>query len=279
MNRVARLSAGERRDLFQETGARRGMIPAIVEKDFWVCWVLKRLFEDPELRGRMVFKGGTTLSKVYGLIDRFSEDIDLVLDWRLLGYGAALDEEPATSTQRDKFNKAMNAKAAAYIGGPLLERLAVTLAGVGAAVDADDAHTVNITYPAVFREEYLRPEVRLEIGPLASWVPSAEREIRPYAADSFPAVFDEPVCTVVAIDAERTFWEKATILHQQAHRTDAMPLRCSRHYYDLYKRYGAVCGWGHANAGGRRGVQAAVLSFAMGAVSDGGGGHVAPVAP
>ena len=129
----------------------------------------------------------------------------------------------------------MNAKAAAYIGGPLLERLAVTLAGVGAAVDADDAHTVNITYPAVFREEYLRPEVRLEIGPLASWVPSAEREIRPYAADSFPAVFDEPVCTVVAIDAERTFWEKATILHQQAHRTDAMPLRCSRHYYDLYK--------------------------------------------
>ena len=235
MNKVAALSAGERRDLFQETGARRGMSPAIAEKDFWVCWVLKRLFEDPELRGRMVFKGGTTLSKVYGLIDRFSEDIDLVLDWRLLGYGAALDEEPATSTQRDKFNKGMNAKAAAYIAGPLLARLAVTLAGVGVAVDAEDSHTVNIAYPAVFREAYLRPEVRLEIGPLASWVPSAEREIRPYAADSFPAVFVEPVCTVVAIAAERTFWEKATILHQQAHRTDMLPVRYSRHYYDLYK--------------------------------------------
>lgn len=117
MNRVAGLSAAERRELFQETGARRGMSAAIAEKDFWVCWVLKRLFGDPELRGRMVFKGGTTLSKVYGLIDRFSEDIDLVLDWRLLGYGASLDEEPATATQRDKFNKAMNAKAAAYIAG------------------------------------------------------------------------------------------------------------------------------------------------------------------
>ena len=147
MNKVAALSAGERRDLFQETGARRGMSPAIAEKDFWVCWVLKRLFEDPELRGRMVFKGGTTLSKVYGLIDRFSEDIDLVLDWRLLGYGAALDEEPATSTQRDKFNKGMNAKAAAYIGGPLLAPLAATLAGAGVAMDAEDSHTVNIAYP------------------------------------------------------------------------------------------------------------------------------------
>lgn len=79
----------------------------------------------------------------------------------------------------------------------------MTLAGVLAAVDPDDVHTVNITYPAAFREGYLRPEVRLEIGPLASWVPSAEREIRPYAADLFPASFAEPVCTVVAIDAER----------------------------------------------------------------------------
>jgi predicted nucleotidyltransferase component of viral defense system len=58
----------------------------VVEKDFWVCWILKRLFADPHLKEQMVFKGGTSLSKVYGLVDRFSEDIDLVLDWRLLGY-------------------------------------------------------------------------------------------------------------------------------------------------------------------------------------------------
>jgi hypothetical protein len=235
MNKVARLSAGERRDLFAETGARRGMNPAIAEKDFWVCWVLRRLFADPELRGRMVFKGGTTLSKVYGLIDRFSEDIDLVLDWRLLGYAETLGAEPATATQRDKYNKAMNAKAAAYIAGPLMERLVGVLDGVGVAVDAEDPHTVNVAYPAAFREGYLRPEVRLEIGPLASWVPSAEREIRPYAADQFPGLFADPVCAVVAIDAGRTFWEKATILHQQAHRPGPAPERYSRHYYDLYK--------------------------------------------
>jgi hypothetical protein len=89
--------------------------------------------------------------------------------------------------------------------------------------------------PASFSEAYLHPKVLLEIGPLASWVPSARHTIQPYAAEVFPKVFIEPACQVVAISAERTFWEKATILHQQAHRTGAMPSRYSRHYYDFYK--------------------------------------------
>jgi hypothetical protein len=84
-------------------------------------------------------------------------------------------------------------------------------------------------------EAYIRPEVRLEIGPLASWVPSATHVIRPYAFDVVPEVFENPVCEVVAIAAERTFWEKATILHQEAHRKTQTPQRSSRHYYDLYK--------------------------------------------
>ena len=77
MDKVASLPADQRRDLFREAGAQRGMSPAVVEKDFWVCWVLKKLFTDVNLKDRMVFKGGTTLSKVFGLINRFSEDIDL----------------------------------------------------------------------------------------------------------------------------------------------------------------------------------------------------------
>ena len=87
MNKVARLPAAERLDLFQETATQRGVSAAVIEKDFWVCWVLKQLFADAALGTRLVFKGGTSLSKVYNLIDRFSEDIDLILDWRLLGYG------------------------------------------------------------------------------------------------------------------------------------------------------------------------------------------------
>jgi len=80
MDRIATGPPKDRRDLFSETASLLGMNPAIVEKDFWVCWILKHLFA--------VFKGGTSLSKVFGLIDRFSEDIDLILDWRLLGYPA-----------------------------------------------------------------------------------------------------------------------------------------------------------------------------------------------
>jgi len=75
MDRIATGSATDRRDLFSETASRLGMNPAIVEKDFWVCWILKHLFAEPALKGQMVFKGGTSLSKVFGLIDRFSEDI------------------------------------------------------------------------------------------------------------------------------------------------------------------------------------------------------------
>ena len=86
MDKIAAGPASDRRDLFQESASRLGMNSAIVEKDFWVCWILKLLFAEAALKDQMVFKGGTSLSKVFGLIDRFSEDIDLVLDWPLLGY-------------------------------------------------------------------------------------------------------------------------------------------------------------------------------------------------
>ena len=241
MNRVARLPAEQRRDLFQESAGLRGMNPAVIEKDFWVCWVLKRLFADPELGNRLVFKGGTSLSKVFGLIDRFSEDIDLVLDWQLLGYGSG-KQDPFqnfdSKGKQDRFNKGLNQKAAAYIAGPLLSALNDLFASGPAlrvAVDPADPNALNVTYPAAFSEDYLRPEVRLEIGPLASWTPSDRHMIRPYAADAFPDVFEDPACPVVAIAAERTFWEKATILHQESHRRGVMPSRHARHYYDTYK--------------------------------------------
>ena len=241
MNRVAQFSPAERRELFQETATRRGVSPAVIEKDFWVCWVLKQLFADADLGTRLVFKGGTSLSKVYNLIDRFSEDIDLILDWRLLGYGPD-QEDPyqdfTSNTQQDRFNKEVNARAARYIADTLindLNRLFAHVADVSTTIDSDDPQTVNVTYPAAFSEEYLRPEVRLEIGPLAAWSPSGRHTIRPYAAESFPQVFDDPACSVVVMSAERSFWEKATILHQQAHRTTPMPPRYSRHYYDLHK--------------------------------------------
>ena len=116
-----------------------------------------------------------------------------------------------------------------------MNRLFALVPGIAASIDENDPHTVNVQYPVAFTASYIRPEVRLEIGPLASWVPSHARTIQPYAATSFPNAFVESDCEAVAIDADRTFWEKATILHQEAHRPGTIPARYSRHYYDLYK--------------------------------------------
>lgn len=117
----------------------------------------------------------------------------------------------------------------------------------------------------------MRPEVRLEIGPLASWVPSDRHTIQPYAAQAYPGAFDDSACPVVAISAERTFWEKATILHQQAHRAGTMPPRYSRHYYDMYKlAHSAVKAAAlrdQALLRDSRRVQTALLSIAIGALS------------
>lgn len=193
MNKVSNLPDQQRRELFRESAALRGMNPAVVEKDFWVCWVLKQLFSDPELRKHLVFKGGTTLSKVFGLTERFSEDIDLVLDWQLLGLGEG-EEDPyqeRSRTQRDRFNARVNERAAQYIAGRLMEDLSDLFAvcpEVAASVDSDDAQTVRVAYPAAFSEQYLKPEVVLEIGPLASFAPFGYHEIRPYAAEAFPDV-------------------------------------------------------------------------------------------
>jgi hypothetical protein len=210
------------------------MTPAIVEKDFWVTWTLDKLFAHPEMSRLLMFKGGTSLSKVFGLIERFSEDIDLILDWNIL---TGEDPEAARSKAKQlKLNQEIDERGQNYIAGEMYQAVSVCLAPVcSCQVDADDRHVLNVRYPAAFGDEYLRPEVRLEIGPLASWLPFGEYTIRPYAAEAFPAIFIRAECRVKSIKAERTFWEKATILHHEAHRPEGniQPPRNSRHYYDL----------------------------------------------
>lgn len=234
MDKVARLTAEQRRELFSEAAARLGMTPAVVEKDFWVTWMLHRLFADPELARLLMFKGGTSLSKAYGLIERFSEDIDLILDWRVLG-----GDDPMAKRSRSKqnrLNEEIDEQGVAYIAGPLLERIAAATGGIcQCAIGADDAHVIEVRYPAAFPDTYLRPELRLEIGPLAAWLPNEERTVTAYSAQAFPQVFAQRDFPVRVIRAERTFWEKATILHHEAHRPPDSPLpaRYSRHYYDL----------------------------------------------
>jgi hypothetical protein len=234
MERVASLRADQRADLFRESAARLGMTPAVAEKDFWVLWVLARLFAAPDLARCLRFKGGTTLSKAYHLIERFSEDIDLILDWRCV-----TTEDPRadrSKSQQERLNEEIETKAVDYIRGDLLATVREALAEhCQCAIDARDPHAIQVAYPRSINDPYLRPHVTLEIGPLAAWLPHEERMISAYAAQVFPHLFHRPEIAVPVIRAERTFWEKATILHQEAHRPDdkPQPPRYSRHYYDL----------------------------------------------
>jgi hypothetical protein len=233
MNRIAGFSILERGRLFREASAIKKMSPASIEKDFWVCWTLDKLFGHPEISRITLFKGGTSLAKVFHLIERFSEDIDLVLDWRLL-----TDENPEakrSKTRQDAFNKSINESAQAYIRKKMLPEISMVVGPLcSATINADDSHIVNIRYPAAFGDEYIKPCIQLEIGPLASWIPHDEYSISPYAAEVFPNIFEKAECKVKAIKAERTFWKKVMILHQEAFRPEdkIQPLGYSRHYYD-----------------------------------------------
>lgn len=91
MEGIAKWTAADRAELIREASALRGLPTEVMEKDFWVCWVLHRLFRSSGMARKILFKGGTSLSKVFGLIERFSEDVDLILDWR-----EVTDEEPLT---------------------------------------------------------------------------------------------------------------------------------------------------------------------------------------
>lgn len=115
MRNIAQLSESERSELFRNTASKMGLNDAIVEKDFWVCYTLDYLFHRCQWKKSITFKGGTSLSKAFNLIRRFSEDIDLILDWRVLGYGMNEPWENRSKTKQDIFNKEANKRAEDFL--------------------------------------------------------------------------------------------------------------------------------------------------------------------
>lgn len=258
MDGIARMTAGERSELFSEAAARRGDITAeVIEKDFWVCWTLKHVFDLGPAPAQLIFKGGTSLSKVYGVIERFSEDIDLSLSREDLGFTGDRDPYQATSGKKQQaLIEALVTRCEEAISGELLprlrERFATVLGNEGSgetpwslSIDEADAQTVNFSYPpgiaagGALPMSYVRPIVRLELGARSDHWPAEEHLIRSYAAEVLPDSFEEPSCRVRTLSAERTFWEKVTILHAEFNRPKDKPTgeRLSRHYYDVAKLY------------------------------------------
>lgn len=240
MKNIARLPKEERLILFRNTAANCGLSEGIVEKDFWVCWTLDYLFHQSPWTKHLAFKGGTSLSKSFDLIHRFSEDIDLILDWRLLESAQKDPWAQRSKNQQDKLNKALNAETEVFLRDQFIPRLTNDFKALLAddfkiEIDAHETQTVNFTYPKLFSEASILPMVRLEIGALAAWTPTAPSEIKSYAAQQYGRIFQNPTTSVLTVMPERTFWEKVTILHKEAFRTNEnFPARYSRHYYDLF---------------------------------------------
>jgi len=246
LNGIARMPAAERAEVFAETAARKGLPEAIIEKDFWVCWVLKQLFSIEALSDRLLFKGGTSLSKIFHAINRFSEDIDLAVDYAALGFTGDRDprKEGISKNKRTAILGEMMAACEQYIGTEFIDALKARCEEVmGPAgawsldVSEQDPNVVRFRYPTATTKSlaYISPQVVLELGTHAEFVPRDRFTIRSFAAEEFPDLVTDVDVDVVALLAKRTFWEKATILHAEYHRPPEKPLleRYSRHYYDV----------------------------------------------
>lgn len=242
MINIVKLTDNERRELFRNTADKMGLNDAIVEKDFWVCFSLDYLFHRSPWKSSIIFKGGTSLSKGYNLISRFSEDIDLILDWRILGYGLHEPWETRSKTKQDAFNKEANTRVEEFLANKLCPKVRTELSvelGKEASIYIDDRdkQAVIFAYPNLYSTISTQSIIRLEIGALAAWTPASLVSISSFSADSYPKIFKNGSTDILTVAPERTFWEKATILHHEANRPEhlEMPQRYSRHYYDLFR--------------------------------------------
>jgi hypothetical protein len=249
MNRIAKAAPAERKTIFEESAVRQKMSPVIMEKDFWVCWMLGQLFDRPEWGNSLVFKGGTSLSKVFNAIRRFSEDIDLSISPEVLGITTEDVENAVTRKQRDTLMNNIENRCCAWVQNVLLPDLEVSVAAVlGMRLESTpwleyerDGYThspvLTFHYPSDVKNgySYIRRSVKLEFGSLTDQQPRGTHRIRPWIADVLRGEMREMGCDVVALELERSFWEKATILHAEHHRDigTPMPVRYSRHYSDL----------------------------------------------
>lgn len=250
MDAFSQSSVEDRRVAFEQAAAACQLSPQIVEKDFWVCWTLKRLFALPRIGEHLIFKGGTSLSKVFKVIERFSEDIDVSIDRGFLGFGGEMEPEAGNSNkEKQRRIDALRVACQRKIANELLPALEGVIRSkvrsdekwsLRADATDPDGQTLLFDYPSAWPPagaSYVRQTVKIEMGARADHWPCEAKFVTPYVAEEFPQAFRDANCSVKVLSAERTFWEKATILHAEFHRPadKALPSRFSRHYCDFYE--------------------------------------------
>jgi hypothetical protein len=231
------LSRRDQADALGVAADRSGRPVHLLEKDVWVVWALKTLFAAP-FGSHLIFKGGTSLSKAYDVIARFSEDVDLTYDIRTIAPDLAepgSEAIPANPSQEQKWTKTIRARLNEWTAKtvvPILESPSAEMSA-NAKVDVDGA-TVTVTYePLATGTGYVRPVVLLEFGARSTGEPSEPRLVTCDAANHLREL-EFPCASPATMRPERTFWEKATAVHVfccggKLRGGD----RVSRHWYDI----------------------------------------------
>jgi hypothetical protein len=250
---IIRADTETRESLFSTTAQRIGTTPQNTEKDFWVCWTLDALFNGREGGPRLLFKGGTSLSKGFGLIQRFSEDVDVTVFRDDLGQDYSFEQlEKMSRKKRDRALDDIKAACEHYINGELLERLRAIAADAadraGVATDQfvvepnpADSQSLLIRYPTATPDDsYIEKVVKIESGAKSALDPNSVKSITPYCSEDIPDL-DLAVPNITVVDAERTFWDKVVILHGRRRWFEIRGNllggghRVSRHYYDVHE--------------------------------------------
>ncbi|HEV2268720.1 MAG TPA: nucleotidyl transferase AbiEii/AbiGii toxin family protein [Steroidobacteraceae bacterium] len=232
------LGQDDQREALEHARAETGRPTHLLEKDVWVVWTLRALFESP-LSTDLTFKGGTSLSKVYKIINRFSEDIDLTYDIRklipdLIGGGGEL---PASRSQADKWTKAIRHRLPDWIRGSVQPVIEASLAREHVDAKVELAGPENdkllLHYPALAQGTgYVPPVVVLEFGGRATGEP---HQVLPVVCDIDALLPDVsfPTATPLVMSVARTFWEKATAAHVYCAQARIRGERYARHWHDL----------------------------------------------
>ena len=221
MNIIVNLNKQLKKELFSETASIMNISTSIVERDFWIVWILNKIFSDNRLNKILILNGGISLSKAFALTNRSSRNIDLILNWNLI-------------LQNNKFKSLeyVEQEVIDYIRNDLLILISQDLFPLCSCRITNNGFSINIKYPNIFDDNY---GISLEIIPYNTLLPFGYFKISSFVAQKFPQVFEKNNCSVSSIFPKRTFWEKAILLHCEANKPldSAMPIRCSRHYYDL----------------------------------------------
>lgn len=230
------LSDVDRLDVLGVAADRLGRPAHLLEKDVWVVWAIQQLFGSP-IGTNLVFKGGTSLSKAYQVIDRFSEDVDLTFDIRALIpdlLEGREDAMPATSSEERRWSKRVRQALPEWVAGtiqPILQQ-AIDREGINAGLRID-GDKLFIDYPHLAQGTgYVSPSVMLEFGARSTGEPASPRDIVCDAASVIEGVEFPTACPRV-MHAERTFWEKATAIHVFCLQSRMRGDRFSRHWHDV----------------------------------------------